>query len=269
MRQTDSSENSQPNAASMGVSYIRAKKTHRIARVPIMMPCLIWVRQGTKHLMWETGEAWATSKSLMILPANSEFYITNQATPSGYTAEVVYFSDAFIQQFLQQNLSQNTNSHSTADENYCVDIDKHTQTALTNLVDSINTGAPESIQQGYADVVLRSLSARGLLSSWVQLENTLSDKVSRCIMNQPSKDWSVDDLARQFNQARRHLAKEGKSFREICDSVRMGIALTSLQTTEMSVAEITTQVGYSCPSQFTAKFKRRFGLSPTALRAVL
>jgi AraC-like DNA-binding protein len=48
----------------------------------------------------------------------------------------------------------------------------------------------------------------------------------------------------------------------------MTTALTLLQVTDRPVAEIAYQVGYQSASRFSDRFKRRFGFSPVAVRAV-
>jgi AraC-like DNA-binding protein len=48
--------------------------------------------------------------------------------------------------------------------------------------------------------------------------------------------------------------------------MRMGQALRLLQSTDMSIVQVSFSVGYESPSKFAGRFKSRFGFAPSSLR---
>ena len=88
----------------------------------------------------------------------------------------------------------------------------------------------------------------------------------------PEKNWISKDIAQSVAMSeatfRRRLADEGQSFTGILLDVRMTLALTLLQVTDISISKIAYQVGYESASRFSVRFKKRFGFSPTAIRGV-
>ena len=56
----------------------------------------------------------------------------------------------------------------------------------------------------------------------------------------------------------------GKGFREICQTCRTCYSL-ALLFSGLSVKEVAYDCGYGCPENYARAFKRRFGISPSAL----
>jgi AraC-like DNA-binding protein len=100
----------------------------------------------------------------------------------------------------------------------------------------------------------------------------LQRKVRLMIGVAPEKNWISKDIAQSVAMSeatfRRRLADEGQSFTGILLDVRMTLALTLLQVTDISISKIAYQVGYESASRFSVRFKKRFGFSPTAIRGV-
>ena len=65
---------------------------------------------------------------------------------------------------------------------------------------------------------------------------------------------------------RRRLAQEGTVFSDLLVDLRMTRALGLLQTTSHPVGRVALEVGYDCPSHFAARFRTRFGITPSAVR---
>lgn len=99
---------------------------------------------------------------------------------------------------------------------------------------------------------------------------TPSDRLRGLIGAEPDRAWRADEAARALAISeptlRRHLAAEGTSFTAVLADVRMGLALTLLQSSDLAVNRIALDLGYACPSRFAVRFRKRFGLSPRAIR---
>ncbi|MBB5576572.1 MULTISPECIES: helix-turn-helix domain-containing protein [Rhizobium] len=98
----------------------------------------------------------------------------------------------------------------------------------------------------------------------------LEDRLRQMIETDPAFDWTLRHAAHAFNMSeatlRRKLAAENTSFSEILSDTRMNRALGLVQTTALSMAQVALEVGYHSPSQFAARFKERFGVSPRHVR---
>ena len=82
---------------------------------------------------------------------------------------------------------------------------------------------------------------------------------------------AIDAVARALPTSRRQLQRAfeevgGTTFSAHVAALRMDRALLLLTSTSATVAEIADEVGYSDPSQLRRAFRRRFGVSPTAVR---
>ncbi|MBB3521892.1 helix-turn-helix transcriptional regulator [Rhizobium sp. 268] len=99
----------------------------------------------------------------------------------------------------------------------------------------------------------------------------LEDRLRQMIESDPAFDWTLAHAARSFNMSeatlRRRLAAENTGFSEILSDTRMNRALGLIHTTTLPMAQVALEVGYDSPSQFSARFKERFGVSPRHVRS--
>jgi AraC family transcriptional regulator len=85
------------------------------------------------------------------------------------------------------------------------------------------------------------------------------------------QDVSLDDLAAQTNVSKYHLLRSfarstGFTPHRYLVHLRMERAAELLRGTGQPVLQISTACGYRSPGQFTAAFRRRFGVAPTEFR---
>lgn len=80
----------------------------------------------------------------------------------------------------------------------------------------------------------------------------------------------LEDVARRMNVStrslHRRLEEEGSSFRAIKDALRRDLALSRLEKTDMPIAQIAAELGYSEPSTFFRAFQSWTGVAPTVYR---
>ena len=81
-------------------------------------------------------------------------------------------------------------------------------------------------------------------------------------------DLNVEDLGRDMGMSRVQLYRKLKSLtnyspNELLRQMRLKRAASLLASSEMTVAEIAYEVGFSSPSSFTKCYKEQFGESPT------
>lgn len=82
-----------------------------------------------------------------------------------------------------------------------------------------------------------------------------------------------DTLSKELNTSSRQLGRilkkqYGMSFREKRSQVRLVAACDLLKNSQMTVAEIAAELGYSTPSNFTAFFKKMQGITPSEYRTI-
>lgn len=82
---------------------------------------------------------------------------------------------------------------------------------------------------------------------------------------------SAEDIAHRLGISRRtmtrRLSEQGLTFRQILDDVRRDVAHSYLHDTELSLAEISFQLGYADQAAFTTAYKRWTGKTPAVERA--
>ncbi|MBR7081902.1 MAG: helix-turn-helix domain-containing protein [Oscillospiraceae bacterium] len=86
-----------------------------------------------------------------------------------------------------------------------------------------------------------------------------------------AQDLSLDSVSRQINVSPYYFSKlfkeeTGQTFVEWLTGVRMEKAKTLLSTTDKSMKEICSAVGYSDPNYFSRSFKKNTGETPTEYR---
>ncbi len=114
-------------------------------------------------------------------------------------------------------------------------------------------------------------SPAGLLAR-VEESGDIRDQVRRMVEqglrgSQPDGDEIARRLAMSPQTLRRKLAAQDTSLREIRETVLRDAAVTALVSTDESIAEIATRLGFSEPSAFTRAFRRWTGSPPSAYRS--
>ena len=88
------------------------------------------------------------------------------------------------------------------------------------------------------------------------------------IQNNYSKDISLDEVSQAVNISPYYFSKifkedVGEGFVEYLTKIRMEKAKELLTTTEYSMKEICSMVGYADPNYFSRSFKKNVGVTPT------
>jgi len=110
--------------------------------------------------------------------------------------------------------------------------------------------------------------------SWISaLQNPAISKALFLMHSDPTKEWTVDILAKETNQSK---SKFSKNFIELVGTTpinylkhwRMKLANQFLIETNNSISQIADLVGYSSPAAFTRSFIQTFGYSPRKFREI-
>ena len=100
---------------------------------------------------------------------------------------------------------------------------------------------------------------------------SLTDRVRRMIERGLSSRWPTPDdiadrLAMSPQTLRRKLGDENTSLSRIREDILRDAAITSLASTQESIAALSTRLGFSEPSAFTRAFRRWTGCAPGTYR---
>ena len=100
----------------------------------------------------------------------------------------------------------------------------------------------------------------------------LVEKALRLIYADPSRSWTVDQLALETNASRASLARRfhdviGEPPMTFMKNWRMALAADMLTRRGETIASVAAKVGYQSPFAFSAAFKKTRGLSPQDHRA--
>lgn len=232
-------------------------------------PCLIMVELGTKKMT--SGNSGYEIRSSQALAIWNTVYIdvTNIKADAGfYQASWIAWDRELLAKYTLGRTARKTDSkrdvvhipkadlvlkdtfrravEGIADETLPVEIASHRMTELLLLLDSMSCFSPPD-----ADIPL----------SW---------KLRKMLDTEPSRKWRISDMTREFGMSestlRRRLTEENINISELLTDVRMSKALALLQSTDMTVTRIASETGYDCVSRFTARFRQRFGFTPSAFR---
>jgi AraC-like DNA-binding protein len=254
---------------------IRARRALTLPRVPVFVSTLCRVRQGEKLLQWDDREMRAGPNHLILMPAGRELGISNFPGPHGhYIADAVTFPVSTLRNFSTRYSQQIMSCRGGLKTDLCVPLDRHTTQAWEQLLAAINGNAPQALCTHYGEAVLLSLCLGGQVGPLLMGRNDpLCERVQQLVMASPERDWTVASIAQHMNLGestlRRQLAKEGNSFRNILEGVRLSTALQRLQTTSRPIGEIAGACGYASASRFAVRFRSHYGLSPRELRAAI
>ncbi|WIG55302.1 MAG: Transcriptional regulator, AraC family [Rhodanobacteraceae bacterium] len=110
--------------------------------------------------------------------------------------------------------------------------------------------------------------AKGWLAG---LRDPLVERALRALHDDPSRNWSVNELANAIASSRSNLAER---FREVIGEppmhyltrLRMQLAARRLDGSRCSIANVADEVGYDSNAAFQRAFKRCFGVPPAAWR---
>ena len=110
--------------------------------------------------------------------------------------------------------------------------------------------------------------AGNLLRSWA---DTVTDRVTQRFATDLSRDWAIKDIAATLAMSertlRRRLRAENTGFRALLEDTRLNRGVELVIASDMPIGQIAFECGYQSQSRFAQRFRLRFSMSPTELRA--
>ncbi|WP_392420496.1 helix-turn-helix transcriptional regulator [Edwardsiella piscicida] len=254
------------------VQQISARQSHQLRRVTLFSPALCRVRQGSKTIQWGERCEVAGGDSLVLFPGGSEVSMANQTGAGYYRAEMLYLPAALLRQF-RKHYPQAAPSDEAA-ASLALPMTPTLTLLWDAVMDALRAPLAPPLLNHLAESLLLALQPSGHTTLLLnERHDRLTEQIQQLLLLDPAYAWQATDVAQRLHMAestlRRRLSAEGKSFRDILDDVRLGQALLALQSGNAPIGDIASQSGYASPSRFTARFVRRYGLTPSALRQAM
>jgi AraC-like DNA-binding protein len=235
------------------------------------MPSLIAVREGTKTLRCGGASLEAHPGDMVVFPAHLAADVGNRVTRSGpYVAELLSFEPDFLLAHAAAHLAA-TPRQPLRQPALLAPPSEGLAQAFRAAVDAL-TADPLLPPAVVAHRLAEPLVWLGDLLNAVLLapQTSMTARVRSILSGDPARNWSAGAVARRVGASaptlRRKLAAESTGFAEILSDVRMSTALTLIQTTAAPISDVAAAVGYDSPSRFAVRFRRRFGMAPSAIR---
>lgn len=120
--------------------------------------------------------------------------------------------------------------------------------------------------------ILLVLARQGLAGNLLLSRGeTLSERVTQQFKTDLSHDWSLNDLTNTLAMSertlRRRLQAEKTGFRDLLEDTRLNQGVERVISSDMPIGQIAFECGYQSQSRFAERFRMRFSMSPTELRA--
>jgi AraC family transcriptional activator of mtrCDE len=105
------------------------------------------------------------------------------------------------------------------------------------------------------------------------LAHQQAGKAVAAMLDDPARNWTLDELAARANASRASLARMFRRTARLAPlafltELRLELARRKLSTTVLPVAAVARQVGYGSESAFSRAFQRRFGMRPGKVHAL-
>ena len=108
-----------------------------------------------------------------------------------------------------------------------------------------------------------------LISKFSEKTNLVED-VRYEILSRPAYFPDIETVAGKMHMSsrtlRRHLDKQGTSYQDLLNEIRLNLARDYLLATALRLDQISQLLGYTEPANFTHAFKRWTGVSPRTYR---
>lgn len=120
--------------------------------------------------------------------------------------------------------------------------------------------------------ILFLLAQKGLAGNLLFAQKQgLREKTKHLFALDPSHEWRVSEISQRLatseSTLRRQLRAEDTSFSRLLEDARLDRGVELVMMTDMPIGQIAFDCGYQSQSRFSERFRMRFSLSPTQLRA--
>ncbi|KAF0812262.1 Urease operon transcriptional activator [Andreprevotia sp. IGB-42] len=255
------------------IAGVTAAQVQTIRRVPFVRPTLMRVLAGGKRVFSAHGEQYAGPAQLIAVPAGAEIDLVNEpdARNGRYAAAFIELGPDLLRQFRVQHGALLAQLPANDAPGLVLQAGVALEPGWQALMAAWQAQADDALLSHHLAGLLLALLLAGQGHLLFQPSAApLAEQVRVLLRLDPAYGWRSDDVAQRLHRSaatlRRQLAAEGSSFRALLDEVRLSHGLGLLQMGDRPVADVAAACGYESASKFAARFRERFGLTPSALR---
>lgn len=253
---------------------ISCRREQRISRVSFHDPGVIFVVQGVKSVFFHNRQIYCRSGEMLALPAPSRLDLTNMPGGRGepYLALFLGFNKRLVDRLRQNYGLMAGKGSSDSSYHLHIEADELLHGTILHYLQIVDTPGINSalLEHRLLDLLLCLVDRKPDLHLRLSLSASWRERVYSILLTDPARNWQVADICTKMavseSTLRRRLGAEGEHFHIILEDMRFGLALTQIQMTHLPVYEVALNCGYRSASQFTRRFRERFGMTPRALR---
>lgn len=248
------------------ISVYSSEKKQVLLNVSIIKPLLILVLKG-KKVVGDKIKHVCDTGDFVFFSSMQSIHMRNIPDSSKYLALLIEFDFSDFEK-ATINIGNTSNVQKMATDYKIGKPNDSLYKCLIQFIDCLEWASQEIIDNRKVEIinVLTSLGCEFLINSFHRKK--ISEKVIELI--EFNNNITHVDICKEIGLSEatlyRKLTSEGKSFKKLKDKVLMGKAIHLLQTTNISISNISEMVGYSSSVRFNQRFKSYFGLTPKELK---
>lgn len=256
-----------------GLGVNRCRRPQSLTRMVIAQPTVMVPLLGEKRVQLDAAHYHAAPGEMLVLPPGIEIGVDNLPDVNERSFEAVQI--VFDHETL--NLFERLHANHLDDPNFTarwkVSGSEALFAAIADWVAYSTAYQPDQTQTRHrmAEFLLILAKQGGIGNLMLPQQRVLGARVKHLLGRELTRDWRVAELADSLGHSestlRRKLRAEGRSFRELLEEARMERGVDLVMATNMPISQIAFQCGYESQSRFAERFRKRFSLSPTELRA--
>lgn len=252
------------------LGFISCGNSVHIKHVPFYEPCIIMVLSGRKVIFDEQGPVTCEAGSVITVPAPASYDLRNEPDElrNLYRALVIPFKHEHLEHLRDMHGIEHIEHHDQ------IKVLKYKPEDVLNATVQHYLECPNDdriLKHRLTEILLFLIEQDISLLSYAIARNNWSQRVRSIISSDLGREWTIGEVSKRLatseTKLRRKLREEDTTFREILFELRLTSGLMRLLQTSMPVYQIAFECGYQSVSRFTSNFRKRFGLSPTALRS--
>lgn len=241
-----------------------------IKHVPFYEPCLILVLKGRKVLFEGQTPIACEAGSVLTVPGPSSHDLRNEPDPRTrqYRALLIPFKAEHLERMMRAYGLMHEVPHApvgilrfAADPGLHASIEHYLSTE----------GSAKLLSHRLMEILLVLAAKNPALLAYALQKQGWCGRVRTVLASDLAQPWEIGEicarLATTESTLRRHLKREGSSFRELLNELRLTTALMQLLQTTHPVYRIAYDCGYRSVSRFSSNFHKRFGTTPSQVRA--
>lgn len=242
---------------------IVARRRQRIAAAPFAEFAVIQIRAGRKRVDDGSRHALIAAGDYLVVAPGQLLHVENQPPADGpYRAVCLCIGDD-----LPTSLptSAELPARAWASLPHSVAMNQAFAHAEQGLAD----GLPEALLRHRVAELATAVALAGFRPQFNRTRST-RERARILLADDPGREWRADDVAKRLAIStatlRRRLTDEGCGFRSLLQEVRLAHGLALVQGSNKPLQQVAEACGYASPSRFSARFRERFGATPSALR---